>query len=230
MNRVCHKTGMKAAMDSLVSNQLRAVDSTASDADMRLPVRLRNETRLEHKLVETACGLPDAVRNLDHYQNCLLDFYAVFCPLERHIATFNEWEDLGLSMQRRARMPDLQQDLRLLDVDPDLWREAPAHALPALPRFPFALGALYVLEGSTLGGQIIMSALQERLRMSGDVPGRFFAGRGETTGPLWHQFRQVLDAYGQQFPETQADVVEGARRTFNAIASWFNKINDKDCL
>jgi heme oxygenase len=197
---------------------------------MRLSVRLRNETRVEHKLIEAACGLPDAVHNLGDYQRCLLDFYGIFCPLERHIATFNEWENLGLSMQRRERMPDLQQDLRLLNVAPDLWREAPAHALPALPQFPFALGALYVLEGSTLGGQIIMAALQQQLRTPTGVPGGFFAGRGDTTGPLWHQFRKVLDAYGQQFPETQADVIEGARRTFNAIASWFNENNDKDSL
>jgi heme oxygenase len=135
-------------MNSPESTQRRALGSTISDADKRLSVRLRTETRLEHKVVETACGFPDAVQNLDDYQRCLLKFYGIFCPLERHIATFNEWDGLGLSMRKRARMPSLQQDLQFLNVDPDLWREAPTHALPALPRFPFALGALYVLEGS----------------------------------------------------------------------------------
>lgn len=214
-------------MNSPVSTQIRALDAKAFDADMRLSVRLRNETRVQHKLVEVACGLPDTVQNLADYKSCLLDFYGIFCPLERHIATFNEWSHLGLSMQKRARVPNLQQDLRLLNVDPDLWREAPVHALPALPQFPFALGALYVLEGSTLGGQIIMSALQEQLRSQVDVPGGFFAGRGEETGPLWHQFREVLDAYGQQFPAMEADVIDGARRTFNCIGSWFNDNNER---
>ncbi|MEO6072321.1 MAG: biliverdin-producing heme oxygenase [Burkholderiales bacterium] len=196
--------------------------ASRSDTDTRLSVRLRNETRVEHKLVEATCGLPDAVRNLADYKSCLLDFYGIFCPLERHIATFNEWSHPGLSLRRRSRVPSLRQDLRLLNVDPHLWREAPTRALPTLPRFSYALGALYVLEGSTLGGQIIMAALRERLHLPVDMPGGFFAGRGEETGPLWHQFRAVLDAYGQQFPEMETDVVDGARRTFNSIGLWFD--------
>jgi heme oxygenase len=214
-------------MNSSASTLSRTVNSTKSDAGIQLSIRLRNETRLQHKLVEVACNLPNAVQSISDYKNCLLNFYSIYCPLELHIASFKDLEQMGLSMQERARMPDLQQDLRLMNVDPDLWCDAAPHALPSLPEFPFALGALYVLEGSTLGGQIIMSALQQQMRTPLDMPGGFFAGRGKTTGPLWHQFCVILDAYGQQFPETQADVVEGAKRTFNAITSWFNEYNNK---
>ncbi|NML63391.1 biliverdin-producing heme oxygenase [Massilia sp. RP-1-19] len=214
-------------MQSPLSLQVRAPDATATRTHARLSVRLREETRLEHKSVEAACGLPGAVRHLSDYSSCLLDFYGIFSPIERHIATFTECSYLGLSMQKRARVPYLQQDLRLLNVDPDSWREAPAQALPALPQFAFALGALYVLEGSTLGGQIIMSALQAQLRIPVDIPGGFFAGRGEQTGPLWNEFRDALDVYGQQYPEASADVIVGAKRTFDAIGNWFNENNNR---
>lgn len=214
-------------MNSSAPTFSRSVNSTKSDAGMQLSIRLRNETRLQHKSVEVACNLPVAVQSIGDYKNCLLNFYSIYCPLELHIATFKDLKQMGFSMQERARMPDLQQDLRIMNVDPDLWRDAAPHALPNLPEFPFALGALYVLEGSTLGGQIIMSALRQQMGTPFDVPGGFFAGRGKTTGPLWHQFCVILDAYGQQFPETQADVVEGAKRTFNAITSWFNEYNNK---
>lgn len=214
-------------MKSPISLQVRASGATPSATRARLSVRLREETRLEHKSVEAACGLPGVIRNLTDYKRCLLDFYGIFCPIERHIATFDEWPQLELSMQRRARMPNLQQDLRQLDVDPIYWREAPADALPALPQFAFALGALYVLEGSSLGGQIIMSALQAQLHIPFHTASGFFAGRGEQTGPLWHEFREVLDAYGQDFPETVVDVIVGAKRTFNAIGLWFAENNGR---
>ncbi|MDP9109101.1 MAG: biliverdin-producing heme oxygenase [Pseudomonadota bacterium] len=214
--------GIKAAMRSQESIPLSAVDVTTLPEDLRLSARLRNATRLEHKLIESASGLPDAVRSLDDYRRCLLTFYGMFCPLERHFAAFDEWRALGLSIQHCARVPALRVDLRILNCDPVLWREAPASSLPALPMFPFALGALYVFEGSVLGGQIIMATLRQRLHQSVDLPGNFFAGRGDTTLPRWQHFRQMLDRYGEQFPDRQAAVIAGAQRTFHALAAWFD--------
>lgn len=214
-------------MNSPISLQVRAPVVTPSATQTRLSVRLREETRLEHKSVEAACGLPGIIHNLADYKSCLLDFYGIFCPIERHIATFDECSDRDPSMPMRARMPHLQQDLRQLNVDPILWQEAPADALPALPQFAFALGALYVLEGSSLGGQIIMSALQAQQRIPVDTASGFFTGRGQQAGPLWHEFRNFLDAYGQAFPEKAEDVIAGAKRTFNAIGRWFAEHDDR---
>ena len=215
-------------MDSQVSVQSGALNSIKPEAEMRLSVRLRNETRTEHTLVESASGLPNAIDSMEAYKSCLLNFYGIFCPLERYLATFSEWEDVNLSMLSRSRTPALRRDLQALNVDPRLWIEAPAHSLPSLPHFCCALGALYVLEGSTLGGQIIMSAIHQNFPTTAKIPEGFFAGRAEQTGPLWYQFRTVIDAYGQQFPEEQECVIEGAQGTFNAISAWFNKNNNRE--
>ena len=209
-------------MNSQVTLPRSAVDATALAEDLRLSTRLRNATRVEHKLVEHASGLPDVVLSLDDYRRCLLTFYGMFCPLERHFAAFDQWQALGLSIQDCARVPALRVDLRLLHSDPVLWREAPPGNLPALPTFAFVLGALYVVEGSVLGGQIIMAALQQRLQHSVELPASFFAGRGASTVPRWQHFRDVLDRYGEQFPERQASVIAGAQRTFHALAAWFD--------
>lgn len=217
-------------MNLSFSTQNPTNKSSASGAYKCLSVRLREETRLEHKLVEAACRLPNGVQNLSDYKKCLLNFYGIIHPLEQHIATFSKWENMGLYLQKLVRTPDLKKDLRLMNVNPKLWRKASVHALPSLPEIPFALGALYVLEGSTLGGQIIMSVLKEKMSTPLGIPCGFFTGRGETTGLLWRQFCTILDAYGEQFPETHSDVTEGAKRTFNAIASWFVECNSKVSL
>lgn len=73
-----------------------------------------------------------------------------------------------------------------------------------------------------------MSALRAQQRIPPDTASGFFTGRGEQAGPLWHECRAFLDAYGQEFPEKAADVIVGAKRTFAAIGLWFAERADRD--
>lgn len=63
------------------------------------------------------------------------------------------------------------------------WRALPA---PEMPTLTDAMGALYVLEGAALGGQVIRRHLLARLGFSSS----FF---GEGAGPRWRAFRALLD-------------------------------------
>ena len=82
------------------------------------------------------------------------------------------------------------------------------------------LGAMYVLEGSTLGGRYIASHVGNVL---GLVPGRgdrFFRGYEERTIPMWREFQQVLLAV----PEEQGDaVIEAAKGMFGIFQDWMTK-------
>jgi heme oxygenase (biliverdin-IX-beta and delta-forming) len=49
----------------------------------------------------------------------------------------------------------------------------------------------------------------------------FFGGRGDEVGAVWQRFRGALDAFGNQQPLLQADVVTGAECVFGAILGWF---------
>ena len=87
--------------------------------------------------------------------------------------------------------------------------------MPPLRTHAQLLGALYVMEGSTLGGQVIARQLDKA-----GIAGRtFFAGRAERTGPLWKQFSQLLaeDAAGTTAPDA---VVASAVHTFQSLAAW----------
>ena len=90
-------------------------------------------------------------------------------------------------------------------------------ALPPLHTRAQLLGAMYVLEGSTLGGQVIA----RQLAAAGIAGRTFFTGRAERTGPLWKQFCQLLEAAaGTEDPDA---IVASAILTFQTLAAWLNQ-------
>lgn len=70
-----------------------------------------------------------------------------------------------------------------------------------------ALGAMYVIEGSTLGGNVIAKQLSKTKGFE-EVTFHFFGFYKEKTGEMWKNFKEVLDA---EVDETHyAEVLNGA--------------------
>ena len=87
-----------------------------------------------------------------------------------------------------------------------------------------AVGCLYVLEGSTLGGQIILRRAAERLGIDADTGAGFFHGYGAQTGAMW---RGLVDAINL-IPADSAHaamVEDGARRTFSRFIEVWSGVN-----
>ena len=79
------------------------------------------------------------------------------------------------------------------------------------------MGALYVVEGSTLGGIQLARALEPLVR-SGE--GRsFFLGYGDRHGAMWRSFLKRLEECASSEAAGDA-VIEGAIRTFADFESW----------
>jgi heme oxygenase len=81
-----------------------------------------------------------------------------------------------------------------------------------------ALGRLYVLEGSTLGGTFIDRHLAGLPQLVG-VRLRAFSPYGPETGSMWHAFRRVTRERVASGGDA-ATVVAAARETFGALAAW----------
>ena len=88
-----------------------------------------------------------------------------------------------------------------------------------------AAGALYVLEGSTLGGQIIIKHLQKTMP-SGFVNAAYFSGYQQRTGSMWKEFLQQLTALPQSKQQEQ-QIITGAIITFKIIDGLLSKNNEK---
>ena len=140
--------------------------------------------------------------------------------LARLYAFYSRWEFATQSCQMLHEVvPDLVERSRLGLLECDI------RALGGLPRrsplagydvltVPRALGALYVLEGSTLGGQVISRAVAPSL---GTDSLAFFTGYGSLTAALWSSFVAALDRY-----DGDADaVVAGADDCFVDFAHTF---------
>ncbi len=182
--------------------------------------QLRVETAEAHARVEVLLGLPDSVQTLDEYTAWLVGSRGILAPLHREFCRFRDWDALGLDLPSRSPLHRLDRDLLRLGIRPDRVTEAPASLLPRLSDFPIALGALYVVEGATLGARVILRDLQGRLGTAIEGATAFLQGHGEASGEQWRKLRTAIDLYGQRRPEERTDVVSGALATFDVFAAW----------
>ncbi len=81
---------------------------------------------------------------------------------------------------------------------------------------------MYVLEGSTLGGQIISKMISQALPGKADHALTFYAGYGEQTMPMWNSFKTALNEQVQS-PADQQELVHAANETFLKFSRWVEK-------
>src|SRR5438270_7058429 len=128
---------------------------------MSLPDRLRRETRSEHAAIEAALGLGRDGLTLERYREILERFYGFYLPVERDLLALGSSAGTGLDLSERSKTPLLHADLEALGVVPSavaLCADAPRPRSQAE-----AFGICYVLEGATLGGQVMSRHLQAAL-------------------------------------------------------------------
>jgi heme oxygenase len=187
---------------------------------LSLAAQLRAQTAVLHSDVERSLGLPGAITNLTDYKACLQRFYRLYEPLETSLSHFNDWPAIGIQLPEQLQAARLAADLAQLGVSLSRLEPAPEACLPDLPDFAHALGALYVMVGSTLGSQVILRHLLNVLSLEIGGADAFFRGHGAQTGARWSQFRTSLDAYGAERPANCPQVIEGAMATFRSIGLW----------
>ena len=107
----------------------------------------------------------------------------------------------------------LERDLLILQGDAPIADLPLPAALPKMETLNALLGALYVIEGSSLGGQVIYREVQKKLSLDSATGAAFFFGDGVQTFPLWKQFTAVLNRRVSEPEEATA----AAREIFEAF-------------
>ncbi|GAB3846039.1 biliverdin-producing heme oxygenase [Hymenobacter terrigena] len=181
--------------------------------------QLRLETKPFHDAVEQNPfnqGLSTGTVTAADTAQFLAKMYGFLEPYEAqlhaHAAAFGPaWQ-----LDQRYRAPLILEDLARLghDAAPPLYPE-----LPPLTSRAQLLGAMYVFEGSTLGGQVIA----RQLAKAGIGAHAFFTGRAERTGPLWKAFCQQLTEAAETGDDAPAAIVASAVHTFQALSAWLNQ-------
>jgi heme oxygenase len=189
-----------------------------------LAAGLRAATAAIHADLERLSGLTRGFTELADYAACLLRHHAAFAALEPPLAEISGWPAAGIDVLAHRRLPQLRADLAALNIDIACIGRPAISAIPATGSFPAGLGALYVLEGSSLGGLVILRDARARLGPSIDGATAFFGGGPDR--PSWPSFKSRLDAFGAAHPAAMPEVIAGALAAFAAFAGAFGGTPD----
>lgn len=182
---------------------------------------LRTATREQHLCVERAVDLPSRLRSRQRYCELLERFYGYYGPLESQLKTLADAGLVPLDLQPRLKIALLHQDLLALGHTAERIAALPVcRSVPQLRDTADALGCLYVLEGSTLGGQIIRQAVERQLGLEPETGCAFFNSYGDSTRAKWSDFCSILADYGDRHPGAESQVIATATETFARLGSW----------
>ena len=184
--------------------------------------RLRQVTQDLHASVERHFALTGRTWTNASYRNLLARLWGFYAPFESAL-TGVEWLGSGLRLEDRRKLPWLEADLLYLGMTrASIASLQTCDALPRISNLHDGLGALYVLEGATLGGQVILRTLQSQLDISPLAGARFFASYGKRVGAMWRDYLGALEAGGTT--PAGADAIEhAALETFGAFHRWFGQ-------
>jgi len=187
---------------------------------------LRAATADQHKALEAtplSAKLVSKELTIDAYVNYLLHMRDVVVFCEQTV--FPVVQHLFGDLEQRRKLAAIDEDLEVLTTRIELPVFVPAF-VAAIPDddVAFALGCMYVVEGSTLGGRMLLTHVKGLLGLSEYSGGRFFAGYGADTGSMWKEFIRVMSDYAVQNICT-GQVVAGARYAFSAIEHHFAQNN-----
>ena len=125
---------------------------------------LRQATRTAHDRIERALPLFDRSLTRGRYLRILQALYGFYARLEPLCQIEVGPAAVALELKTRTKAPLLAADLASLGHShSDIQALPSCRALPEVTGPSRAMGVLYVLEGATLGGQIIARRLREVL-------------------------------------------------------------------
>lgn len=204
---------------------------------------LKKITYPEHQASEKKLTLAlKRIETQDHYIAMLGRLYGFYSPVEDLVRQYL-LEDVFPGMSKRFRAHRILADIR--NSGKPLPGFDICDELPVIDSVDRALGALYVLEGSTLGGRIIAGMITRRLGPAASVG--FFNGyvvekapeNGSENGPengsekspenaakdetehMWQSLKDFLDE--PRTPEQRATIIDAAKETFITFKNWIGK-------
>ncbi|RYY36785.1 MAG: heme oxygenase [Sphingobacteriaceae bacterium] len=179
-----------------------------------LSTKIKEATHTAHQQLEKKVVLKlKAIRSNADYADLLRYFYAYFNALEIAIAPYITAHVLPNFAARRDT-GYLKNDIEELGSNVN---KLPQVTLPAIKNVVDALGALYVMEGSIMGGPYIVQMLQKG---GIDKGVSFFSGYGKNTGQMWGIFTEALNRVAATEADEEA-AIEAANQTFSNFGNMF---------
>lgn len=186
---------------------------------MMIAERIKLATSENHNTLEKNFLLSQLTEegiSKETYIEILKKFYGYFSPIEQCVDGIKDLHAYLPDYAQRRKSSLILNDLSKLNYNKtiDICTD-----LPDISNVYQALGALYVLEGSTLGGRIIYKNVESALSIHAKSGASFFYGYGADTGLKWKSFQQAL-MMCENHPNEEENIIDAAVNTFFKLNEW----------
>ena len=191
---------------------------------LNLLQRLKRDTADQHASIEQAVPLLDPHLNLFLYADYLQHLLPFYRVVEDRLRSVCGLPEALPDLEDRWKSGLLESDMRALGRHrlEGATQKATAVA-PRLQNLPQALGCLYVLEGSTLGGQILLKIVRGKLGKAAEGRTHFLESYGNETGPRWHYFCLAMER-AVRGPDAEQEAILSAKVTFESFHAWLKHL------
>lgn len=183
--------------------------------NMQFHTKLKEDTKPFHDLLESQT-LPKKLYTLsitkEEYIKYLEIFLMIHICIEDEIVKFPQWESFGIDARRYLRKELLKQDLSLLGVN-----DVSSHTQQLkIDDFETALGYLYVLTGSTMGGMVLSKKVSEVFANTPyENANLYFNAFGVDTQKMFMEFMRTLEMYASSLSEDKKNnIIKGAKECY----------------
>ena len=188
---------------------------------------LRARTKSSHAAIETVPILSRLMARdirVAEYTAVLDAMHGFHLAFEAEIAALVADLPQAAAMLEQSRLPALRSDLAWFGL-------APSPAAPPAPGFATraeALGALYVIEGSLLGGRVIARHLTENLNVRPGAGCSYYGGTdADTARGRWHDLCALIESLDDRDGAAQPVgelMAQAACRAFDSLDRWMRRI------
>lgn len=176
---------------------------------------VRAATRDRHRRLEARVDPARAFSSRARYRELLSELFGFHAAIHGQLA-----RSAALHFPELGPLPErsllLAQDLRHLAADPASLPRC--SALPATPTAAHTIGALYVIEGSALGGAVLGRMADRQLGLTSTTGAGFFAADADLS-QRWKLITTTLEHQGTLDGSSTA-IVAGAADTFDCLEAW----------
>lgn len=185
-------------------------------------VKLKEATREQHDALENVVDVMNRMFTQEDYKELLSKFYRFYSAIEPTLPA-DELREHGFDVEERRKLPLLERDLDTLGILEEAREsnDVPAD-VPKLDTAAKAFGSIYVMEGATLGGQVITRHLAQHLGLTPEAGGAFFNSYGKEVGPMWKKFGAIITAFAENC-DSDDEIVEAAKQTFDSFRGVFTQ-------
>jgi heme oxygenase len=184
--------------------------------------RLRNNTAVSHKNLEAlplSLSIINPTLTKEDYLLYLTLMHDVVKDAELNI--FPALHNIISDLNERLKSSFLESDLAALGAAKESFKKILSRGNTVFST-AFSFGIMYVIEGSSLGGRVILKNITAALGYDEDKGARYFAGYGGTTGSHWKNFIAIMVNYAEEH-NCEDEIIAGADFAFRTISNHFTE-------